>query len=355
MKKVTLVGFADLAAERRKVKREFFEQINKVIDWRPISNIINKHYTKGQSAVGCLAYDGLLLFKMSLLQTWYGLSDYEVEDQINDRISFSQFVGLSMDKKSPDHSVLSRFRTHMTQQGAYERLFKALNKQLQKHKIIVKTGAIVDASVTPTSLCPKGPKTYDIVQDRAEEPRPEEEVAKEEAAVKLIEKRQCGVDTQARWLKKAGKLYYGYKQHVVTETQGMILGVLTTTANVHETNILQEVLATADLPERIPVFADKGYASEENRTKLFRMKLADRIQRKASKGKALKSWEKQLNQIIGRTRYKIERVFGSIKRWFSAGLARYRGIEKMHTQHLLQAMAYNLYRTPGILMSGTEK
>ncbi|MBW7846215.1 MAG: transposase, partial [Bacteroidia bacterium] len=53
-----------------------------------MSNIINKHYTKGERADGKPSYDGLLRFKMCLLQAWYGLSDYEVEDRINDSISF---------------------------------------------------------------------------------------------------------------------------------------------------------------------------------------------------------------------------------------------------------------------------
>lgn len=57
------------------------------MDWGPLSAIINRHYVKGCSAIGTPAYEGLLLFKMSLLQTWYGLSDYEVEDRLNDSIS----------------------------------------------------------------------------------------------------------------------------------------------------------------------------------------------------------------------------------------------------------------------------
>ncbi|MEZ4880310.1 MAG: transposase [Chitinophagales bacterium] len=47
------------------------------------------------------SYDGLLLFKICLLQTWYGLSDYEVEDRINDSISFSTFLELTIDQTSP--------------------------------------------------------------------------------------------------------------------------------------------------------------------------------------------------------------------------------------------------------------
>lgn len=67
------------------------------------------------SATGQPSYDGLLLFKMGLLQTWYGLSDYELEDRLNDSISFSKFCGLPLDRSAPDNSTLSRFRTELTQ------------------------------------------------------------------------------------------------------------------------------------------------------------------------------------------------------------------------------------------------
>ena len=50
---------------------------------------------------------------MTLLQTWYGLSDYEVEEKINDSLSFMKFVGLTLEDDVPDNSVLSRFRTEM--------------------------------------------------------------------------------------------------------------------------------------------------------------------------------------------------------------------------------------------------
>jgi len=63
MKNEKHIGFADLAAERRKVKTEFFDQVNTLIDWRLISNIINKYYQKGESVSGRPAYEGLLLLK----------------------------------------------------------------------------------------------------------------------------------------------------------------------------------------------------------------------------------------------------------------------------------------------------
>jgi len=187
MKKNIQPSLADVVCDVRvrKIKSVFFNQMDTLIDWRPISTIINTYYTKGLSATGKPSYDGLLLFKMSLLQTWYGLSDYEVEDRVNDSISFSKFCGLTLDQPAPDHSTLSRFRTIMTEKNAYEKLLKAMNKQLVKHKIIIKKGAIVDASVIDTPLKPKGKPTYEVVEDREEVSINEDKNKKEEQEKEL--------------------------------------------------------------------------------------------------------------------------------------------------------------------------
>ena len=328
----------------RKIKRTFFTQINALLDWTLIESLIKKHYDKGKSATGTPSYSGLLLFKMSLLQTWYGLSDYEVEDRVNDRISFGYFCGLTIDSIAPDHSTLSRFRKAMTKAGAYDQLFKEINEQLERHCIIVKTGAIVDASVIDTPLRPKGKSNHKVTEDRSEE---EEVPVKKEYAQ--------SVDKDASWLKKRGKFHFGYKKHYVTDQEGLVLGVHTTKASTNEISNLEEVLDTADLPEGIPLKADKGYQSQKNTSLLKEKKLKNHILKKAKKNKPLTSWEKKFNKLIGKTRFKVERTFGGIKRWFNGGTARYRGIEKMHTQNLMEAMCYNLYRSPGIIASNCEK
>jgi IS5 family transposase len=327
----------------RKIKRTFFNQINTLLDWKPIVEILNAHYTKGKSATGKPSYSGLLLFKMSLLQTWYGLSDYEVEDRVNDSISFSYFCGLNIDQVAPDHSTLSRFRSIMTKAKAYQPLFSEINRQLESHCIIVKTGAIVDASVIDTPLRPKGKTNHKVTQDREDL---EEVTVKKEYA--------DSVDKDASWLKKGGKFRFGYKKHHVTDNEGMVLGVLTTKASTNEIANLEEVLDTADLPENIPLKADKGYQSSKNNELLAKRKLKNHILKKAYRNKPLTSWEKKFNKLVGKTRFKVERTFGGIKRWFSGGTARYRGMEKMHTQNLMEALSYNLYRSPGILASNTE-
>jgi IS5 family transposase len=323
----------------RKIKKVFFKQINTLLDWESISRTIDRYYKKGESAVGKPSYDGLLLFKICLLQTWYGLSDYEVEDSVNDRISFSYFCGLNIDQVAPDHSTVSRFRTVMTNTGAYENLFKEINTQLESHQIIVKKGLIVDASVIDTPLRPKGKTTHKVTQDRSDE---EVSVKKEYAD---------SVDKDGTWLKKRGKYHFGFKKHHITDNQGLVLGVLTTTASKNEIANLEDVLDTVnlDLPKDIPLKADKGYQSKKNVALLKKRNLKNHILKKAYKNKPLTHWEKKFNKLIGQTRFKVERTFGGIKRWFKGGEARYRGMDKMHTQNLMEALCYNLYRSPGII------
>jgi IS5 family transposase len=329
----------------RKVKRTFFTQINLLIDWESISEIINEDYLKGKSATGKPSYDVLLLFKMCLLQSWYGLSDYEVEDRINDSLSFSYFCGMTIEQVAPDHSTLSRFRTALTKTKTFEKLFSSINNQLEINGIIVKTGLIIDASEIDTDLRPKGKASYKVAEDRSEE---EVEVKKEYAD---------SVDKDGTWLKKRGVYHFGFKKHHVTEDEGLVVGVLTTTASKNEIANLEEVLDTVniDFPKGIPLKADKGYQSKKNVEILKKRKLKNHILKKAAKNKPLTIWEKRFNKLIGKTRFKVERTFGGIKLWFKGGKARYRGMEKMHTQNLMEAMCYNLYRSPGIVASNSKK
>ncbi|MGV8813694.1 MAG: IS5 family transposase [Gelidibacter sp.] len=328
----------------RKIKTTFFSQINALIDWDKIEKLIDADYSKGKSAVGKPSYSGLLLFKMCLLQSWYGLSDYEVEDRLNDSISFSYFCGMHIDEVAPDHSTLSRFRTALTKTKTFEKLFGSVNAQLEIHNIIVKTGIIVDASVIETPLRPKGKTNHEVAEDRSDK---EVAVKKEYAE---------SVDKDATWLKKRGKYHFGFKKHHVTDEEGLVLGVATTTASKNEIANLEEVLETVnvDLPKDIPLKADKGYQSKKNAVLLKKRNLKNHILKKAKKNKPLTPWEKKFNKLIGKTRFKVERTFGGIKRWFNGGLARYRGIEKMHTQNLMEAICYNLYRSPGIIASNCK-
>ena len=96
---------ADLAVSKslehnRSLK--MMEKINKVVKWRNIEALLMEHYEVGTSKEGADAYLPLMLLKSMLLQKWFHIpSDPELENQINDRISFKKFLGLTLDKPSP--------------------------------------------------------------------------------------------------------------------------------------------------------------------------------------------------------------------------------------------------------------
>ena len=117
-KMVNSLGFADLAlASSLKHNRslQLMKKLDKAIDWSRVGSILLSHYSVGTSGEGADAYPPILLFKCMLLQKWFRInSDPELENQINDRLSFKKFLNLSLSKPSPDHSTFSRFRNRLS-------------------------------------------------------------------------------------------------------------------------------------------------------------------------------------------------------------------------------------------------
>jgi len=345
------MSFSQVYVERRTRKNTFLRQINQIIDWTPIEKELNKVYKKGKSVDGRPSYSGLLLFKMQLLQIWYNLSDPGVEDYVNDSLGAMRFCGLQLEDTVPDHSTLSRFRSELVLKKAYDRLLKKINNQLKQKGIMLKEGkAKVDASLTDSPWKPKGKKEYEIATDRDEENRKEEDKQKEESQQKLIRKIKPGVDSEGRWVKKRGKLYYGYKRQISVDGDGLVEGVYTTTANEHDSRGLKSVLKKVPKKKKKEVLADKGYKVPKNDEYLKTEKIKNRIQHKAYRNRPLTKWEVRFNKLISKNRYKVERTFGGMSRWFGAGIARYKGLGKVHCQHVMEAIAHNLKRSPGLVV-----
>ena len=94
--------------------QKLLREINDYVRWEPIDRILMDVYPVGKAAVGNSAYPPVMLLKALLLQKWFGIrSDPELENQINDRLSFKMFIGLPFGDPSPDHSVISRVRVRV--------------------------------------------------------------------------------------------------------------------------------------------------------------------------------------------------------------------------------------------------
>ena len=349
------MSFSSYYVEHRSRKTSsFYDGIDCIINWDKIGKVIDRYYCKGETLQGCKPYSGILLFKMLLLGIWNNLSDEKVEAYVNDSLSAMRFCGLNLEDSVPDHSTLSRFRSELTANKGMDKLLDAFNKQLEKQGVIVRTGLKVDASLTETPRKPKGSIRYEIAEDHKEDQVDKKEIAKQKD---LLKKQQGkGVDTEARWLKKNGKSIFGYKHHDAVDENGMVVSVHTTTANKHDSKGLRPLLKkTPKRHKKEGVFADKGYKVPENDKLLENEKIKNRLMHKAYRNRPLTHWQKVFNKLISKSRWVVERTFGSIKKWFGGNTARYVGLEKTHTQHVLQAIAHNLKRAPGIIVSNSLK
>jgi IS5 family transposase len=148
------MSFADLAISKslehnRSVK--MMERINEVVNWRNIEALLMEYYEIGKSEEGADAYRPLLLLKCLLLQKWFRIpSDPELENQINDRISFKKFLGLPLDKPSPDHSTFSRFRNRISKESMI-RLNDVVLQEFEKRGLSINEGIAVDARLVKSA------------------------------------------------------------------------------------------------------------------------------------------------------------------------------------------------------------
>ena len=74
--------------DKVKALRPWLEEMNRLLDWNAFLLLFpDKETTRGRPA-----YETTLKLKILFLQSWYGISDQELEFQINDRLSFQQFL-----------------------------------------------------------------------------------------------------------------------------------------------------------------------------------------------------------------------------------------------------------------------
>src|SRR4030042_1981681 len=108
-------------------------KIQKVVDWvlfRPLLEVVRDREHK--SNAGRKPFDVVLMFKVLILQSLYNLSDEQTEFQIRDRLSFMQFLGLSLGDDVPDAKTIWLFREQLTEAGVIAKAFEKFDKFLRK-------------------------------------------------------------------------------------------------------------------------------------------------------------------------------------------------------------------------------
>lgn len=290
------------------------EQIEALVKWYRFEKLLARLHG---SPVGRPSYPVLVMFKGLLLQQWYGLSDAELEEALNDRLSFRRFVGLGLDEATPDHTTLCRFRNDLVTAGLGEKLFAEMTRQLEQLGLVLKRGTLIDATLVQAAVNPSG---------SASEPS----------------------DPDAAFTRRVGKpgSNFGFKAHVaVDEGSGLVRSARLTPANVNET-VVADALIQGD--ERA-VYADQAYDTRARRAALRARGIKDRIMHRPNKHHPeLPHWQQRRNRLIAHIRGRVETVFAVFKCRYRWHRARYLGLAKNSSHLQLLCIALNLRRASAL-------
>jgi IS5 family transposase len=287
------------------------DRLHGLVKWYRFEKLIG--HLRAPSGPGRPGYPTLVLFKAVLLQSLYGLSDRELEEALDDRLSFRRFIGLSLGEPVPDHTVLNRFRNELVAEGLLERLFGELDRQLEQAGVILKRGTMLDATlIEAVSAGPRGGRP--------------------------------SLDPDAGFARRRGKTgsYFGYKAHVgVDAGSGIIRSVITTAANVNDTTPADALIRG----DEAAVWADAAYHTHAREAALKRRGVKARLMRRANKHHpTLPPRLARYNRLIARRRAAVETTFATLKNRMRLTRIRYVGLAKASAQILMAAIAFNLRR-----------
>ena len=257
------------------------------------------------------------------------MSDDKTEYQINDRLSFQRFLGLSLGDKVPDAKTIWLFKETLRKSGALETLFVMFNKHLEDMGIITHKGSIIDATFVDA---PRQRNSREENKSIKEGKTPEEW---KEKPHKLAQK-----DVDARWITKVKELHYGYKNHVKVDSDSkIILNHQTTTASVHDSNVCIELLDEKDNE----LYTDSAYASGKI-AKELPAHIKNTIHEQNRRSAPLSDEQKENNRIKSKIRCRVEHVFGFMTGSMHGITVRSIGIERADFNNGLTSLVYNIFR-----------
>ena len=313
-KQITLSALTDELAQVRTKKKEFLEQMDRIIPWGEWIALIQPFYYKGER--GNKPYELELMLRIYILQNLYDLSDEGTVAEVIDSRAFSDFCRVDSSNQVPNGDTLGRFRNLLIQHGLQEQLFTQVVVMLKERGLILKKGTIVDSTIISAPSSTKN-------KERKRDP-------------------------EAHQTKKGNTWYFGYKAHIgVDRDSGLVHTVKATSANVHDVSMTPELLHG----EEEIVNGDSGYIGADKRPDAIvrnnkGKKIRYQINRRPSQIKKLsRSGQYKANKrehAKSSVRCKVEHVFGVIKGLLKFKKTRYRGLRKQTAKFNIMFALANL-------------
>ncbi|MEI6030745.1 MAG: IS5 family transposase [Synechococcaceae cyanobacterium ELA739] len=311
------LGFGDYeqtTAKKRASRERFLQEMEAVVPWKALIDLIEPYYPKTSSKGGRPPYPLATMLRVNLMQQWYDLSDSGMEDALIEVPTMRRFAGIDLiSDRIPDETNILAFRHLLEKHDLGDQIFKAVKAYLKANGMAVKQGTIIDATLIAAPSSTKNEKG-----ER---------------------------DPEMHQTKKGNQWYFGMKVHIgVDKDTGLIHSVETTAANV------DDLTPAADLlhgQEKV-VYADAGYQGIEKRAEMEGKGIGFRVAMRPGKRRALPDTpEGRVDDLIetakAHFRAKVEHPFRVMKRQFGFQTTRLRGMLKNRCKVSVLAALANLF------------
>jgi len=310
--------FADEAFERyRKVTRreEFLRQMDTVMPWRELCEVIEPFYPKPEGA-GRPPKELEMMLRIHFLQYWFNLSDPAVEEALYDSRAMRRFTGIDLGEMPvPDETTICKFRHLLETHNLGGRLFELIAEYLQDNGLKISTGTIVDATII--------------------------------SAPSSTKNREKQRDPEMHQTKKGNQWYFGMKAHIGVDSKTKLLhAVVATAANVHDSQALPELLHG----DETRVWGDSAYSGQGEAIRARAPQAQDFTNKKGRRNRPLTETDKATNRTKSQVRAKVEHPFHVLKRVFGFVKVRYRGLAKNANWLFVACGLVNLYMARWHLM-----
>jgi len=324
----------EFTKDRLSVMGNPLEAVSKVIDFEMFRKTLESKLlnTNKKNNAGAKPYDVVMLFKILILQRYYGLGDSQVEYQILDRTSFKTFLGLETGDKVPDEKTVWSFRERLTKTGLVEELFEQFVSFLEAKELLLNEGQMIDASFT---VAPRQRNT------REENKKIKNGEGNDLWKDKPNKKKHKDID--ARWTKKNGETFYGYKNHAKVDTKSKFINTYTVTdASVHDSQVLDDLLNEKDKEQDL--HADSAYTGEDQNEIIAKYEMKNKVHEKGYRNRPLTEQQKESNTKKSKIRARVEHVFGFMEQSMNGLVLKSVGMIRATGIIGLINLTYNLFR-----------
>lgn len=313
-KQMTLAGSGFEKYAKTTRRAQFLADMERVVPWAELCALIEPVYPKGEGGRPAVPLERML--RVYCLQHWFNLSDPAVEEALYESASMRAFAGVDLaSEPAPDETTVCKFRHLLERNGLGTKLFQEVGRYLQSRGMKVSSGTIVDATIinAPSS-------TKNASGER---------------------------DPEMHQTKKGNQWFFGMKGHVgVDNKTKLIHSVAASAANVHDSNLLPELLHGRETR----VWGDSAYAGQSEMIEALAPAAKDLTQKRGRGYKYLKPRQRIINRARSRVRARVEHAIGVIKRIFGFTKVRYRGIAKNAHRLFVACALANLYMVRHRLM-----